>query len=252
MAELTKIISFLDETLASPSFSDASLNGLQVEGSKEVSNVAVAVDVSLELVSHPDAKSADLLIVHHGLFWGKPLAIAGPHKRVIGSLFESNTSLYTSHLPLDAHAELGNNQCLAELLELCEVVSAGDYNGIKIGRLGLNKQKLSIENFDQKLSSLEGDFKPLILPFGPKTPERVMIVSGSAADMLYAHKSEKFDTFITGEPKQFAYHYAKEHGLNAIFAGHYSSETLGVKALGKLLEEKFSVKWKFVDIPTGI
>ena len=229
-----------------------SLNGLQVEGADSVSNIVVTVDASLELTERSEVAEADLVLVHHGLFWGKPKAVEGSHKKLLTNLFASQTSLYATHLPLDAHAELGNNQCLAKVLELDEISSAGEYGGELIGRLGSNAKKLDLSEFTNRLEKLDGKHQVSTLAFGPKVPKKVMIVSGSAADMLYSYKEEGFDTFITGEAKQFAYHFAKEHGLNVIFAGHYATETLGVKALGKLLEDKFKVNWKFVDIPTGI
>ena len=254
MAKLREIVEHLDAVLDNAAFSevDDSLNGLQVEGAKEVQKVSLGVDACLELSEKAASEKADLILVHHGFFWGSARAIIGPFKNTISSLIENNISLYATHLPLDAHPTYGNNQVLQELLELDNSRSSADYKGRNIGRLGLNSKNINFSEYVKRLSQLEGAGQIYNLNFGPEIPERVMTVSGGAADCIRAFNEEGFDTLITGEPKQFVYHFAKENKLNLICAGHYATETLGVKALGKMLEEKFKIESKFINIPTGI
>ena len=161
-------------------------------------------------------------------------------------------SLYSSHLPLDANPQVGNNFKLAEFIGLNAPQSCMEYKGNNIGCLATNGSGLKMEQICKRLSELEGASSPLSVDFGPAIPKKILIVTGSAADSLYHFESLGFDTLITGEPKQFAYHFAKERGLNAIFAGHYATETLGVKAVGNLLENQFNIKSNFINVPTGI
>ena len=253
MGKLKDISEFLDQELQVNEFNDVSLNGLQIEGSREVSSIAVAVDSGLSIIEQAIELGAQLLIVHHGLFWGKPLAIHGAHKTLLEKCFNSGLSLYACHLPLDAHLKYGNNAALAKLIELENVQSAFNYQGKHIGVKGLNSKKLTFSDINSRLTSLPGATNDIhSLNFGPKVPASVGILSGSGADVLEEFNTTGFDTLITGESKQFAYHFSKDNKLNAIFAGHYATETLGVQELGKLLKSKFNVQWRFIDHPTGI
>ncbi len=245
-------MNFLDETLESAKFKDLSLNGLQVEGNPSIDTVCVAVDACLESAEKAANLGANLLVAHHGLFWGKPLALVGAHKRLIECLLDSKMSLYASHLPLDAHIEFGNNFSLARALELKDLRQCLEYEGQKIACRGSNELGRSIEEITTQLQELGPSFKPLAINFGPKVPNKILIATGSAADALYSANSLDFDTLVTGEAKQFAYHYAQENKLNVIFAGHYTTETYGVVELGKLLTKKFGLKNHFIDIPTSI
>jgi dinuclear metal center YbgI/SA1388 family protein len=253
MDNLSDILNFFEAELESTKFKDASLNGLQVEGKARVRKIAASVDCGLSVVQKASAINADLLLVHHGLFWGQVLAVQGAHKNVVKSLLESEISLVAQHLPLDASPEYGNNYSLARILELKNLQPSAEYHGQTIGCLGENSGGSSLKEIVDKLhSSLDGCEDIKTLSFGPSSPQRVCIVSGSAADQLYRFAEEGFDTFITGEPKQFAYHYCKDNKLNAIFAGHYATETAGVKNLAKAAAKKFSIEWEFIDEPTGI
>ena len=252
MTPLNTIVDFLDETLETSKFKDISLNGLQVEGSHLVDTVAVAVDACIESVEKAAQFGANLLITHHGLFWGKPLAITGSHKKIVECLLDSKISLYTSHLPLDAHKDFGNNFCLAKKLGLADLIQCLEYEGQNIACKGVNKQNKTFDELVLKLEELGPSFKPLALNFADSIPKNILVATGSAADALYSAGSLNFDTLITGEPRQFAYHYAKENELNVIFAGHYTTETHGVNEIGKLLAEKFDIKSHFIDIPTSI
>lgn len=253
MAKLQQIVSFLTSALEPDLYQDHSLNGVQVAGSADVNKLAVAVDACVETIEKSVATGVQMLLVHHGLFWGKPVPIQGPLRNAVKLLIENDISLYAAHLPLDAHSEYGNNFTLARLLGMSELEPSAEYYGRMIGCIGQNKAQLSLDGIRERLATLPGASKDmLMLKFGPEIPKRISIVSGSGADQLYHSEIESFDTLIAGEAKQFAYHYAKERGLNVIFAGHYATETVGVQELGKALQKSLGVPWTFIDVPTGI
>lgn len=236
------------------SFEDSSVNGLQVEACSSVKKIGAAVDFSLSVAGEAARQGVDLLITHHGLLWGKTDPILGVFKDKIKFLLDNNISLIGIHLPLDAHAAFGNNVIIArEILKLTELKTAIPYGGVHIGYKGVNEKKLSCTAISELLSAVPGGMKhPLVLGFGPDIPQNICVVSGSAADSLYLFKEEGFDTFITGEPKQFAYHFCKENKLNAIFAGHYATETFGVRAISEHIAKQCAIEWIFIDEPTGI
>lgn len=253
MASRNKIIEFLDQKLRITSITDSSLNGLQVEGADEVALVAVAVDAGQSVIRRAAQLGAQMIIVHHGLLWDKAFPLVGPARETFRLLFDHNINFYAVHLPLDAHEEWGNNFTLGRLLSLRDLRPAVPHRGTDIGCIGENSDKLSLEEMRGRLAKLPGGERTsTVLPFGPKIPQRVCIVSGSGADALGRAKGDGFDTLITGEPRQFAYHFAQEQNLNVIFAGHYATETVGVQELGKALEAEHDVQWKFIDEPTGI
>ena len=253
MAELHSMVQFVREELRFDDFDESGLNGLQVEGRKQVSKIVAAVDAAYETAERAVAAGADLLLVHHGLFWGKPLPVVGSHRRLIDYLLKNELSVLAVHLPLDAHETCGNNFEIARGLGLAELERCLVYEGAKIGCRGSNSRKESFDDLVTKLQNVLGTKDNfLTLPFGPQIPKRIAVVSGAAADALYRAEEENFDTLITGEPRYFAYHFAKERQLNVIFAGHYATETLGIKALARTLADKFKLSWEFIDCPTGI
>jgi len=252
MAKLADIVSYLSESLRISEFPDSSLNGLQLEGSVEVDTVGLAVDAGASVIADAISKQVDLLIVHHGIFWSKPLAIVGSLKKTFEQAINSGLSIFAAHLPLDAHKDWGNNFTLARFLELSELQTSFPYNGVNIGCKGQNVKRTSLQEMSEKLKKLPGfSGECKVLPFGSSIPQSVGIVTGSGADALYSMKALGVDTLISGEGKQFAYHFAKDNGLNAIFAGHYATETVGVIETGKALENKFGIKTIFIDQPTG-
>lgn len=256
MAQLTEINRFIAESLEFDRFeeADTSLNGLQVEGNSEVTRIAAAVDAGIAVIEGARAAGADLLLVHHGVFWGKPVAIVGAHREAVSLLLNAGMSLLAAHLPLDAHPAFGNNFSLGRLLELESLCACAEYHGCNIGVRGINTKLLKLDYIVERLAKLSGapESPAVILPFGPQVPERIEIVSGAGAEVLREYAAEGFDTLITGEPRQFAYHFAREHRLNVIFAGHYATETLGVQNLAQAIADKFSITWQFIDHPTGI
>ena len=253
MARLEEIHDEISRTFNISEAHDVALNGIQIEGRSEVLKIAAAVDAGLSTLEQAIELKADMLLVHHGLYWGKELALTGQHKKLIKEFLDRDITLYALHLPLDSHPTLGNSVLLARNLGLVENRQVAHYGSVACGVVADNPQSLDLDSLRKKLSLLDGatsDF--LSLDFGPSIPRQICIVSGAGCDQLYNYKTDNFDTLITGEPRQFAYHYAKANGLNVLFPGHYATETLGVQGLASLLEEKFSIDWSYISEPTGI
>jgi dinuclear metal center YbgI/SA1388 family protein len=230
---------------------DSALNGLQVANARgEAARVACAVDACLESIRRAVEWKADVLFVHHGLFWGKPQALTGFHYRRVRELCAGDCALYAVHLPLDAHPGLGNNAGLARRLGLREVQPFGEHRGLKIGCRGLLPEALSLQ---QVASLCCGAHPPLgLLPFGPQAIRAVGIVSGGASQDALQAIEEGLDLFITGEPSHMIYHACLEAGINALFAGHYLTEVWGVKNVGEWLSGEHGLATCFLDIPTGL
>ncbi|GAB5603416.1 Nif3-like dinuclear metal center hexameric protein [Thermus sp. FJN-A] len=238
-----ELVRYLDAYLRLKDFpQDPSLNGLQVEGKQRVSKVGAAVDAGEAIFRRALEEGVDFLLVHHGLFWGKPFPIVGHHKRRLELLFQGDISLYAAHLPLDAHEEVGNNHELARALGLTHLEP---YDvGVK-GRFPLPTPLVRVADMLGQLTGMT----PLVHQGGADQVETVVIVSGGAAGMVSVVEA---DLFITGEPKHSAFHEAFERGLNVIYAGHYDTEVFGVKALARHLEARFGLPWVFLDHPTGL
>ncbi|KYC52333.1 MAG: metal-binding protein [Candidatus Methanofastidiosum methylothiophilum] len=249
--ELYELVKYMDDYLKINEIEDVSANGLQIEGKKEVEKICLGVDGSLEMFKEASKINADLILVHHGLIWGGLKNIRGLMKERIFTLFENGISLYAAHLPLDMHPEIGNNIELIKILNLSNPEPFGAYHGLKIGFKGQYESPKTVKEIS---SILEKSLSTKIesFQFGMNKIKSVGIVSGGGGSTFEDCIKEKIDLFITGEPSHSIYHIAKEAGINLIFAGHYATEKLGVMALGKKIEEKFSVKTEFIDIPTGL
>lgn len=245
-----ELVAWLDDFLAIDDWDDKSLNGLQVEGGERVEKVALAVDGALATFELAARAGAQFLLVHHGLFWGAPAPIVGPMRARIARLLEAGISLFAVHLPLDAHPEVGNNAVLARLLALDEVEPFGVYEGRPIGVRGRLAEPVDPATLAARLEALLGA-RPHVLAFGPGAIERVGIVSGAASELIPEAAAAGLDAFVTGETSHVAWHVAREHRLHVVFAGHYATETLGVRALGDHLAKEFDVETVFLDVPTG-
>jgi dinuclear metal center YbgI/SA1388 family protein len=249
---LATVVGYLDETLDTASFgADSALNGLQVEGSKSVRAVCVAVDACEESIRRAARAGADLLIVHHGLFWGAPEPVTGPTAVRLRLLLTRNVSLYASHIPLDCHPELGNNAQLALVLGMLDTERFGAYRGILMGIRGFLPREMTARSLAAKLRRILGS-KVSVLPFGRPRIVRVGIVSGGGASLVRAASDAGCEALITGEMSHSAYHTARESRINLICAGHYATETLGVRALGDHLHRELGLPVRFIDIPTGL
>lgn len=224
---------------------DPALNGLQVAGRERVSKVGVAVDAAQATFEKASEAGVDFMIVHHGLYWGSPFAIVGHHKKRLETLFNAGISLYASHGPLDVHPEVGNNAIIAQELGLA------DLEPFSWGYIGHLAQAQTLSTIGDQLGQLTG-MQCLIHQGGPNEVSRVAVVSGGASGEIANAQREGCDLLITGEPKHSAFHEAFELGMNVIYAGHYDTETFGVKALAQKLEEEFGLPWVFLEHPTGL
>ena len=248
LAEITR---FLDEYLDVPDFPDYpnALNGLQVEAPQDVERVTVAVDAS-EAVIGSVCDWTDLLIVHHGLFWGGLQPLTGPCYRRVKLLVESSTALYSAHLPLDGHPEVGNAAVLARKLGLASREAFGEYRGVHIGWRG-TLAATPLADLAATLSTLTGD-RVQTLHGGPDTVTGVGIVTGGGASMLHEAAARGLDVLITGEASHHHAIEAVELGVSVLLGGHYATEVWGVKAVMALLEDRFGIEGRFVDSPTGL
>lgn len=228
---------------------DGAANGLQVENSGSVTRIAATVDASLATVKLAIAAQADLLLVHHGLFWSPTHPWTGKKYELLRALIENNIAVYSSHLPLDAHPKLGNNTQLAAALGFKKLRPFFPSHGQPIGLQTI--AHISRDELATRLARATGA-KPKLIPGGPKMCRRIGIVTGGAGGDLKIAAAAGVDTFITGEGPHWTYALAEELGLNVLYGGHYATETFGVKALAAHLSQKFRVPWSFLDHPTGL
>ena len=245
------LVAYLDEFLQIGAISDRSNNGLQVAGGANVDRVAFAVDASLAAFEGAQAGGAQMLIVHHGLFWGEPLMVTGIHRRRLEVLLDSGLSLYAAHLPLDFHDQVGNNATLARWLGLGDVAGFGDYKGHAAGIAGRLPAPCTMDEFAAHIEQVLGEPVIQVWPFGADVVERVGIISGGAGSLLDQAAGAGVDVYLTGELSHSAYHQAQELGLNVVFGGHYATETAGPKALALHLSGQFEIETFFLDLPTG-
>jgi len=248
---LAAIVRHCDQILRSPEVGDydGAANGLQVENAGAVTRIAATVDASLATVKLAIAAKADLLIVHHGLFWSPAQPWTGKKYELLQLLIQNNLAVYSSHLPLDAHPKLGNNAQLAAALGLRKLQPFFTSHGQTIGFKA--RTKISRSALALKLEEATGA-KPKIIPGGKEICEHIGIVTGGAGGDLKLAAAEGVDTFITGEGPHWTFALAEELSLNVFYAGHYATETFGVKALAAKLSRKFKLPWGFLDHPTGL
>lgn len=247
-AELT---SYLDAYLQIACYPDRSNNGLQVQGRAEVTRVAFAVDACLASFNAAAAERAQLLIVHHGLFWSEHLQITGPHFERVKTLICAECGLYAAHIPLDAHAEVGNNAELARMAGLQDVEPWGAYKGTTIGFIGNLPATTPVAELNARLEARIGPGNRVQAPPGA-TARRVAVCSGFGVTLIDDALAAGADALITGETSHTWFHPVEERGLSVIFGGHYNTETVGLKALGRHLEQSFGLETAFIDLPTGL
>jgi dinuclear metal center YbgI/SA1388 family protein len=251
MAILDQIVLFLDEELKTskiPDYSGAH-NGLQLQNGGQVTKVASAVDASLPVFEKAIESGADLLLVHHGMFWQGGRAITGPAYRKLKMAMDAGLAVYSSHIPLDVHATLGNNALLMQALELGETTQFFEWKGIKLGRRGHFFGKLG--ELVNRLESVLGG-KVHVRGDLEKPAGIVGMITGGAGSEVEAMAEEGIETFITGEGPHWSYPLAEELEINVIYGGHYATETLGVQALGRSISQEFGVPHEFIDHPTGL
>ena len=246
----------LDDLLDTAAYADldASANGLQVgRRDGEVERVALAVDAATATVGAAREAGADLLLTHHGLVWDSLERVTGRDYDRVAGLVEGDLGLYVSHLPLDGHQELGNAAGVGDVLGLAEREPFGTMGPEYIGQRGRLAEPATVgalqERLEAALDTAGGDVR--VLDFGPEAVEDVAIVTGSGVDWLDEAVESGADVLVTGEGKQFAYHEAREAGVHVVLAGHYATETFGVRALADRLEE-WGLETTYVDHPTGL
>lgn len=248
MVKLNTIVRFLNKELNTRNIPDSSRNGLQVRANSEITKVGFAVDACISTFEKAKKAKCDLIVIHHGLLWkGKKILPKLIEKRV-RYLKKNKISLYASHLPLDLHPECGNNMQLAKLLNLNNIRKFGTYHKIYIGYSG--KTNTTIKALERKLNK-ELKTKCLTLNFGKSKVKSIGIVSGGGKDSFPEAYMKKLDCFLLGEANHRLYHQAKDLKQNVIIAGHYETETVGVKALMPVIKERFKVQTYFIDNPTG-
>ncbi len=248
--ELHAVAAFLDELLERTAFRDASANGVQVENRCAIDKIGLAVDACREAIEKAAAQKCNLLIVHHGLFWGDQQLALDPHYGRIRALIEADMALYAAHLPLDAHPQLGHNAQIACVLGLIRPEPFAPWHGKPIGIRGTLAQPAPLNELAPFLSEKIGGCQG-VFTYGPETVQTVAIIAGSATEAaLYRELKRKgIDLFISGEPKHGARYMARELGLNVFFGGHYQTETFGMKALAAHLSERLHLPAVFIDTP---
>ena len=251
MTSLRKIVDYTNDFLRIREIGDwdNALNGLQIENSGDVTKIGASVDASTRVLTAAAKQNVDLLIVHHGLFWQGLQPVTGGLRRQLNLAFENNIALYSAHLPLDLHSEVGNNAQLAAALGLTSIQSFFEEKGQLIGV----KARVSLprDEVDRKLQkALAGPVKAFM--FGPKKTGTIGIITGGAGSEIYKIAQEGIDTFITGEAPHWAAVAADELGMNLLLGGHYATEVFGVEALAAHLSKRFKIPWAFIDCPTGL
>jgi dinuclear metal center YbgI/SA1388 family protein len=228
------------------------VNGLQAENaSGAAGRIVAAVDASLATIAGAAAPIPTLLLVHHGLFWDGNVPLTGRRYHRIRALLEHDIALYAAHIPLDVHAEVGNNHVLGRALGLQAMVPFDVYRGVPIGVRGTLEHPLPRGALAAKVKGLLGG-EVKVIPGGPPECSRIGIITGGAGGRIAAAREAGLDTYLTGEGAHHTFFDAMELGVNALYAGHYATETVGVKALAAHLAEKFGLPWEFHDHPTGL
>lgn len=257
MARLAEIVSYLDAELRTaevPDY-DRALNGLQLANNGDVTRIAAAVDFSAASVSGAVRERADLLLVHHGMFWGDPQPLTGAAFDRLRAAIAGNVAVYASHLPLDVHPALGNSALLASALSLRADGTFGRYRDIDVGVCGTCD--LDTSELIERVREISARYGTTLVttPFAPsRRTRRWAIVTGSGASpaTLAEARQKSVDTLIVGEGPHHTAVDAMESGIVVAYAGHYATETFGVRALAATLGDRFSIPWVFVDVPTGL
>ena len=252
MAARDEIIAHLDELLEIDSFSDYGPNGLLVPGASEVHTVVTGVSAQLELFERAANAGAELVLTHHGLFWDfHPRTISPAMKRRLQALFDANMSLAAYHVPLDAHAEVGNNALICAELGLEQAEPFAEFKGRTIGFVGRSAQGIPFAELRERCTAAFGQ-EPFVWDAGPDLVHSVGIVSGSATEDFDEAIALGLDAFITGEPAEHVMADARESGVHFIAGGHYATEVFGIRRVGELVAERFGVEHHFLDVPNPI
>jgi dinuclear metal center YbgI/SA1388 family protein len=250
------IATYTDEllqTASTPDYPNA-VNGLQLENRSQVRGIAAAVDFSTRSIRGAAEKGANFLIVHHGMFWGGVSPFTGPAYRTMQTLVEHDIAVYSSHLPLDRHAKLGNNALLAAELGLSPTGPFARYEDSFIGVSGESDiETSSLITRARNFAKSYGEIRTSTIRADRRTKRWAICTgAGASAETLNEAHTAGIDTLIVGEGPHWTAIYAEEHELAIIYAGHYATETLGVRALAQHLADRYKVPWSFISAPTGL
>lgn len=252
MAALLEICKYCDDLLKIKDIKDfnGALNGLQIENCGHVHKIGAAVDANFAAIELAIENKIDLLLVHHGLFWSHERRLIGQRYRIYQKILANNLAIYSAHLPLDCHNEIGNNAIIAKKLNLIPIGSFGSFEGSSIGIV--TNGTISLKELKSRLKII---FPGLIheLNFGPSMPKKIGILSGSGGnDVLYEAITQEIDTIITGEIRYSTCSLAQELCLNIFACGHYNTEVFGVKALAESVSENFKIQVQFLNVPFDV
>jgi dinuclear metal center YbgI/SA1388 family protein len=252
VAPRAEIIGYLDELLDADGFDDYGPNGLQVPGAEEVEVIATGVSAHRELFTRAAESGAQLLVCHHGILWDSDSRAISPALRErLRVLFDADVSLAAYHLPLDAHPKLGNNALICDALGLEVAEPFGQHRGRPIGLVGRAPEPIPFAELVGRCRAAFGR-DPFAWDAGPDSVRSVGVLSGGGASSFGEAISLGLDAFLTGEPAEPAMADARESGVHFIAGGHYATETFGVRRLGELLNERFRVEHRFIDVPNPI
>jgi len=251
MAALDDVVKFLDRELRTAEIADypGAMNGLQLANDGKINRIIAAVDASLRVIKEAAEEEGSLLIVHHGMFWQGAKPITNALYRKLKFAMDADLAIYSSHLPLDVHPLWGNNACLAKAIQLVDSQPFFDHKGLCLGLRG----NWAGTRADLTAILAQAVGGPVHLcPGGPEVIESLGLITGGAASEVEKVANLGLDTFITGEGPHWSYPLAEELGVNLFYAGHYATETFGVKALSEALGRVFSIPTTFLDHPTGL
>ncbi len=251
MASLQALTDFLDRELNINGIPDypGALNGLQIENGGEVTKIVAAVDASLPVFEKAIDAGADLLLVHHGMFWQGAQPVTGAVYQKLKRALDAGMALYSAHIPLDIHPQWGNNAQLASQVGMHDAQPFFDWKGIQLGLC---------QNLETKTSDLQSQLAEIVAgpvhlcPGGPRQAGMVGVITGGAGSEVAAMAACGIQTFITGEGPHWSYPLAEELGINMLYAGHYATETFGVRAIAAEIGRRFGLDSQFIDHPTGL
>jgi dinuclear metal center YbgI/SA1388 family protein len=247
----TDLVAYLNEYLRIEEIRDYGPQGLQIEGRSEVNRIVGMVDAQMPCVVEAVARGADLLLVHHGIFWGPSQPLRNTFGSLVRTYINADLNLYAAHLALDAHPEVGNNAEIARRLGLEVVEHWGAVNGVDLAVLAVELHEVKLDYLVDRFQQVVGPVK-LVQPHGARLIKRVGIMSGSGAKSIQEAKELGCDLYITGETSHAHFYDALNAGINVLYGGHYTTETVGVQALGNHLQERFELEFEFVDLPTDM
>lgn len=252
MTPISEIVAYLDDLLEAPGWDDYGPNGLQVPGAAETGRVATGVSAHLDLFQRAAEAEAGLLLTHHGLFWEfHPRALTPAMKARLGALFGANMALASYHLPLDAHPEVGNNALICRELGFERAEPFGQARGRSIGFVGRSAEGVDAGELMARCARLFGR-EPLVFDAGPELVHSIGVISGAGASSVADAAAAGLDAFLTGEPAEHVMADAREAGVHFIAAGHYATETFGIRRIGELVAERFGVEHVFIDVPNPV